>query len=68
MSEVVGQLARDSLGLAGVTGDSYPLVEMQSGAVANNLSFVEDDSPARTRLNSVRARVATASRRRRYRR
>ena len=33
----------DSLGLAGVTGDSNSLVDMQSGAVANNLAFVEYD-------------------------
>ena len=43
----------DSLRLAGVTGDSYSLVEMQSGPIANNLAFIEydlaiinaDDSP-----------------------
>src|ERR1700746_1649052 len=29
--------------LAGVTGDSYSLVEMQSGAIANNLAFIEYD-------------------------
>ena len=33
----------DSLGLASVTGDSYSLVEMQSGASANNHAFVEYD-------------------------
>jgi len=33
----------DSLRLAGVTGDSYSMVEMQSSPVANNLAFVEDD-------------------------
>src|ERR1700720_2041239 len=33
----------DSLRLAGVTGDSYSLVEMQSGHSANNLAFVEYD-------------------------
>ena len=33
----------DSLGLAGVTGDSYSLVEMQSGPIANNLAFIEYD-------------------------
>jgi tetratricopeptide (TPR) repeat protein len=33
----------DSLGLAGVSGDSYSLVEMQSGASANNLAFIEYD-------------------------
>ena len=33
----------DSLRLAGVTGDSYSLVDMQSGAVANDLAFVEYD-------------------------
>jgi hypothetical protein len=33
----------DSLRLAGVTGDSYSLVEMQSGASANNLAFIEYD-------------------------
>ena len=31
----------DSLGLAGVTGDSYSLIEMKTGAVANNLALVE---------------------------
>jgi hypothetical protein len=33
----------DSLGLAGVTGDSYSLVEMQSGPSANNFAFIEYD-------------------------
>src|SRR5262249_8381682 len=33
----------DSLGLARVTSDSYSLVDMQKGAVANNLAFVEHD-------------------------
>jgi hypothetical protein len=33
----------DSLRLAGVTGHSYSLVDMQSGAVANDLAFVEYD-------------------------
>ena len=33
----------DSLRLAGVTGDSYSLVEMQSGPIANNLAFIEYD-------------------------
>jgi hypothetical protein len=33
----------DSLRLAGVNGDSYSLVEMQSGASANNLAFIEYD-------------------------
>src|ERR1700737_16106 len=33
----------DSLRLAGVTGDSYSLVEMQSGPIANNLAFIECD-------------------------
>jgi hypothetical protein len=33
----------DSLGLAGVTGDSYSLVDMQSGGITNDLSFVEYD-------------------------
>src|ERR1700676_170214 len=33
----------DSLRLAGVTGDSYSLVEMQSGPIANNLPFIEYD-------------------------
>jgi hypothetical protein len=33
----------DSLRLAGVTGDSYSLVEMQSGPSANNLAFIEYD-------------------------
>jgi hypothetical protein len=33
----------DSLGLAHVTGDSYFLMDMNSGAVANNLAFVEYD-------------------------
>src|ERR1700732_861537 len=31
----------DSLRLAGVTGDSYSLVQMQSGPIANNLAFIE---------------------------
>src|SRR6202048_1224551 len=30
-----------SLRLAGVTGDSYSLVQMQSGPIANNLAFIE---------------------------
>ena len=33
----------DSLGLAGVAGDSYSLVEMQRGSIANNLAFIEYD-------------------------
>ena len=33
----------DSLRLAGVTGDSYSLVEMQSGPIANNFAFIEYD-------------------------
>jgi hypothetical protein len=33
----------DSLRLAGVTGDSDSLVEMQSGPIANNLAFIEYD-------------------------
>ena len=33
----------DGLGLASVTGDSYSLVEMQSGPSVNNLAFVEYD-------------------------
>ena len=33
----------DSFGLARVTGDSYSLVDMQSGTVANNLAFIEYD-------------------------
>jgi hypothetical protein len=33
----------DSLGLAGVTGDSHSLIEMKTGAVANNLAFIEYD-------------------------
>jgi hypothetical protein len=33
----------DSLRLAGVTGDSYSLVEMQSGAIANDLAIIEYD-------------------------
>jgi hypothetical protein len=33
----------DSLGLAGVTGYSYSLVDMQSDAVANKLAFIESD-------------------------
>jgi hypothetical protein len=33
----------DGLGLAGVTGDSYSLVEMQGGPSANNLAFIEYD-------------------------
>jgi len=32
-----------SLGLPSVTGDSYPLVEMQGGPSANNLAFIEYD-------------------------
>jgi hypothetical protein len=31
------------LRLAGVTGDSYSLVEMQGGPSANNLAFIEYD-------------------------
>jgi hypothetical protein len=31
------------LRLAGVTGDSYSLVEMQSVPIANNLAFIEYD-------------------------
>jgi hypothetical protein len=33
----------DGFGLAGVAGDSYSLVEMQSGPSANNLAFIEYD-------------------------
>jgi hypothetical protein len=33
----------DSLRLAGVTGDSYSLVDMQKDPVANNLAFIEYD-------------------------
>src|SRR5262249_43402782 len=33
----------DSLSLARVASDSYSLVDMQSGAVSNNLAFVEYD-------------------------
>ena len=33
----------DGLGLACVTGDNYSLVDMQRGAVANDLAFVECD-------------------------
>jgi hypothetical protein len=33
----------DSLGLAGVTSDSYSPVEMQSGPIANDLAFIEYD-------------------------
>ncbi len=33
----------DSLGLAGVTGNNYSLVEMKSGAIANNLALNEYD-------------------------
>jgi hypothetical protein len=33
----------DSLGLAGLTGDSYSLIDMQGGAIANNLARVEYD-------------------------
>jgi hypothetical protein len=33
----------DSLGLAGVTGHSYSLIEMKTGAVANKLAFIEYD-------------------------
>ena len=35
----------DGLGLTRVTGHSYSLVEMQSGPIANNLSFIEYDLP-----------------------
>src|SRR3984893_10035371 len=31
----------DSLGLAGVTGDSYSLIEMKTGTIADNLAFIE---------------------------
>jgi hypothetical protein len=33
----------DSLRLAGVTGDSYSLVDMQRDPVANNPAFIEYD-------------------------
>src|SRR6202012_120100 len=33
----------DSLRLAGMPGDSYSLVQMQSGPSANNLAFIEYD-------------------------
>jgi hypothetical protein len=33
----------DGLRLAGVTGDSYSLVDMQRDPVANNLAFIEYD-------------------------
>ena len=33
----------DSLRLAGMTGDSHCLVEMQSGPISNNLAFIEND-------------------------
>src|ERR1700761_6346972 len=33
----------DSLRLAGVTGDSYSLVQMQSAPIANKLAFIEYD-------------------------
>jgi hypothetical protein len=33
----------NSLCLAGVTGDSYSLVKMQRGPIANNLAFIEYD-------------------------
>ena len=33
----------DSLRVAGVNGDSYSLVEMQSGPISNNLAFIEYD-------------------------
>jgi hypothetical protein len=36
----------DSLRLAGVTGDGDSLINMQSGAVANNLAFIEYDLPS----------------------
>jgi hypothetical protein len=38
-----GDYLVDSLRLTGVTGDSYSLVEMQSGPIANNLAFIEYD-------------------------
>ena len=44
----------DSLRLAGVTGDSYSLVEMQSGAIANDRAFVEYDL-ATLMLTTVRS-------------
>jgi hypothetical protein len=36
-----------TLGLAGVNGDSYSLVEMKSGAIANDHALVEYDLPRR---------------------
>ena len=33
----------DSLRVAGVTSNSYSLIEMQSGSVANNLALIEFD-------------------------
>ena len=33
----------DSLRLTGVTGDSYSMVEMESGSIANKFAFVEYD-------------------------
>jgi hypothetical protein len=33
----------DSLRLAGVTADSYSLVDVQRGPIANNLAFIEYD-------------------------
>jgi hypothetical protein len=40
---VAGNDLVDSLRLAGVTGHSYSLVDMQSGPSANNLAFIEYD-------------------------
>jgi hypothetical protein len=44
----------DSLGLAGVTRDSYSLVEMKTAAVASNLAFVEYDL-ASSMLTTIRS-------------
>jgi hypothetical protein len=42
----------DSFRLAGLTGDSYSLVEMQGGPSANNLAFIEYDLAL---INTVRS-------------
>jgi hypothetical protein len=40
----------DSLSLAGVTGDTYSLIEMKTGAVAINLALVEYDHASSMQL------------------
>jgi hypothetical protein len=49
-----GNVLVDSLRLTGVTGDSYSLVQMQSGPIANNLAFIEYDLDI-TMLTTVRS-------------